>query len=132
MELSSSRLRLLAHRAFTLPEVVATLGLAAALVALGLGTGRRAVEYAQVGRARAELVVLLTAHEVEQARLVVGEAREGSSSRMSGHQPRSEMLDPWGNPYYLLPAGGGGTHLRMVSAGPDGDLATEFDNVHPD
>lgn len=132
MDLSASWFRLLDRRGFTLPEVVATLGLAAALVALGLGAGRRAVEYAQVARARAELAVLLTSHEVERVRLVTGQTREGSSPRMSGPLPRFATLDPWGNPYHVLPADGAGTRLRVVSAGPDGDLATEFDNVHPD
>lgn len=127
-----SRIRSPRYRAFSLPESVAALGLVAALVALGLGTGRAAAENTRVARARAELVVLQTTLEVERARLIARETRQPSSAWVGAQALRSETLDPWGSPYHLLPADGAGTRRRVVSAGPDGELATEFDNVHPD
>lgn len=59
----------------------------------------------------------------------VGERRSGVVR--DGEVPK--VIDPWGNPFYLEKAPGESSYpaLAVSSAGPDGDLDAELDNIQP-
>ncbi|MBL7221007.1 MAG: type II secretion system protein GspG [Phycisphaerae bacterium] len=85
------------------------------------------VEYRKVKPAyptdQASLVSELTS--VAECRALIGKLEEKVWSTTS----TNEFRDSWGNPIVYSPSGGLAGAPGLTSAGPDGDISTEEDNV---
>ncbi len=68
---------------------------------------------------------------LDAARFRVIDLATGESGDV-GSAARPALADPWDRPYLYRPPTGSGRRGCVFSAGPDGDPATESDNVLPD
>lgn len=126
------------RRAMTLVEVLAVvviLGLLAGTLAVGFGgafaRGKRELAKTGIGIIRQKLEAYRIEHDawpgvdLGLAALSDGHAAPTASYYMS----QDQLLDPWGNPYYLIVPGPAGHPYEIVSFGPDGQPGGEAENA---
>lgn len=109
--------------AFTLVELLAVLAVAGVLMGLGVAVAAGLQSQGREARAQAGLARLVQAVEERRAQSGGLPAGVDFAALAAG---AGEAVDPWGRPYAYEVTGGS---YRLWSTGPDGDPATQADNV---
>lgn len=127
-----------ARRGMTLVEVLAVvviLGLLAGTLAISMsgavGKGKREIAKTAIGLIQQKVETYRIEHgawpgdDLGLAALGDGHADPSASYFLS----RDQLLDPWGNPFYLLVPGPDGHPYEILSYGADGQPGGEGENA---
>ena len=132
---------------FTLVELLAVMLILAILMTLVIGASKLIFSDVYVEETKAHMKVIMAAIRVyrdakgqypsSQATLVSDLTSVAKSRSLIGNlgenvwspSNKDEFLDAWGKPIKYSPSGGLAGTPGLTSAGPDGDIATEEDNV---
>jgi len=134
-------------RGFTLIELLAVMLILAILIALVVGVANRIFNHVNIKETQNSMKIIMSSivehykvksayptnqaslvsdlKSVEKCRALIKTLDDNVWNPASGY----EFLDSWGKPIVYSPSGGLGGGPGLTSAGPDGDIATEEDNV---
>ena len=132
---------------FTLVELLAVMLILAILMTLVIGASKLIFTDVYVDETKAHMKIIMAAitqyrdamgtypnsqanlvgnlSSVPKSRLLIGKLGENAWNPSN----KNEFLDAWGNPIHYSPSGGLAGTPGLTSAGPDGDIDTEEDNV---